>query len=132
MKYCDTNFFINAILGDKSITSFISRSVKGEFTICTSSITWDELVWALKKSYNYQLGIDSGRMFLNIPKLIHLNLNKEIINNAQNFIEFYKIRPKDAIHVATALANGITEIISDDSDFDKVKEIKRVSISEIR
>ena len=43
----------------------------------------------------------------------------------EEIIEKYNLKPRDAIHVASALTNNIKEIVSDDPDFDKVKEIKR-------
>ena len=45
---------------------------------------------------------------------------------AQKLIKFYNIKPRDALHAATALLQGSNEIISDDIDFDKIKEIKRL------
>jgi len=38
----------------------------------------------------------------------------------------YEIKPRDAIHAATALENGIEIIVSYDRDFDKLEEIKRL------
>ena len=41
-------------------------------------------------------------------------------------MEKYKIKPRDAIHAAIALENGIETIVSYDRDFDKLEEIKRL------
>ena len=38
----------------------------------------------------------------------------------------YEINPRDAIHLATALIFESSEIISSDTDFDNIKEIKRI------
>ena len=131
MKYCDTNLFVNAFSGDLKSAKILTSVVKGEMIICTSTITWDEYIWALNRKFkNYKLAIDGGHSFLAIPKINFIELNPRILKMAQEVIEKYNLHPKDAIHVATALYNGITEIISDDSDFDKVKEIKRVPISD--
>jgi len=37
----------------------------------------------------------------------------------------YNLHPRDSIHVASALNKKINVFISDDSDIDQVKEIKR-------
>jgi len=36
----------------------------------------------------------------------------------------------NAIHAATAILNGEREIITDDADFDKVKELRRISLAD--
>ena len=47
---------------------------------------------------------------------------------ALEFMEKYKLKPRDAFHVAIMENFGIKEIVSDDSDFDKVREIKRIKL----
>lgn len=39
---------------------------------------------------------------------------------------YQRISPRDAIHVATMEAAGIKQILSTDTDFDELKEVKRV------
>ena len=58
------------------------------------------------------------------------DLNAEIVVRAHLITEKYNIQPRDALHAATALCNGATEIISDDSDFDKIKELKRIHLKD--
>jgi predicted nucleic acid-binding protein len=41
-------------------------------------------------------------------------------------MEKYKIKPRDAIHVATALENKIADIVGYDRNFDEVEGIKRI------
>jgi len=45
-------------------------------------------------------------------------------------MEKYKIRPRDAIHVASMLENNISTIITEDPNFKKVKEIKILTFSD--
>jgi len=40
-------------------------------------------------------------------------------------MERYPLKPRDAIHAATALAEEASTILSDDADFDAVKELHR-------
>jgi len=45
-------------------------------------------------------------------------------------MEKYKIRSRDAIHVASMLENNISTIITEDPNFKKVKEIKILTFSD--
>ncbi len=38
------------------------------------------------------------------------------------------MKPRDSIHLACCMEGGIDEIISDDRDFDTVKDIKRLPL----
>ncbi|HEY3128917.1 MAG TPA: PIN domain-containing protein [Acidobacteriota bacterium] len=43
-------------------------------------------------------------------------------------VSLHHLKPRDAIHAASALSRGIREIVSEDSDFDAIKELQRKSI----
>jgi len=47
-----------------------------------------------------------------------------IILKAQELIERYRLKPRDALHISTAIASGETEVVSDDVELDVVGEIK--------
>ncbi len=72
-----------------------------------------------------------GKRFLGLPGLNFIKLDRKIIDKAQDLITNYSINPRDAIHAATAIINNISEIISDDSDFDVIKEIKRIPLEKV-
>lgn len=55
-----------------------------------------------------------------------LGVKKSTVFKAQEIMEKYKMKPRDAIHAATALENKITDIVSYDKDFDEVEGIKRI------
>ena len=40
-------------------------------------------------------------------------------------MEKYNLSPRDSIHVASALNKKAPIIVSDDEDFDQIKEVKR-------
>ncbi len=131
MNYLDSNVFIYALIGpsnDKKVISsknLISSVSKGEVKAITSFLTWDEVVYSIKKHFGLEFSLKEGKNLLNMPNLQFAEVDKNIIFLAQKIMEKYKIKPRDAIHIATALASNINEIISDDKDFDKIKEIKR-------
>lgn len=42
-------------------------------------------------------------------------------------LEEYGLKPRDAIHAAAALENGIGKILSFDEDFDAVPDLARIT-----
>jgi predicted nucleic acid-binding protein len=56
-------------------------------------------------------------------------MDKEIIHMAQKIFEKHDVGPRDSIHAASAISNGVGEIISDDPDFDKIKGVKRLGLA---
>ncbi len=132
MKYIDSNIFINAILYDDSKAKRCEKIIKdiimGKEIAYTSLLSWDEIVYIVKKYMGRELAIGEGKKFLKFPNLIFLGIEENIIFKAQELLSKYNIDPRDAIHAASALINEVKEIISDDQDFDKIKEIKRIKV----
>lgn len=135
-RYLDANIFIYPILYESKDLKYYEKLfldiINKKFLVITSLLTWDELVHSIWKKRGRDIAIIEGRKFLKMPNLIFIDVNKNIIAKAQELIENYNIRPRDAIHAATALLNDINEIISDDEDFDKIKEIKRIKPEEFK
>ncbi|MEK6856137.1 MAG: type II toxin-antitoxin system VapC family toxin [Nanoarchaeota archaeon] len=132
MIYLDTNIFVYASINNgaegEKCRKLLDKFVASNVEIATSVLTWDELVYSIWKKVSKENSIIQGGNFLKFPNLIFLQSNVQIINDAQKFVENYGLKPRDAIHVATALINKCESIVSDDSDFDKIKEIKRIKI----
>lgn len=132
MIYVDSNVFIYPVIYEeptvteaKKSKDFLLRIALGEIEAYTSSITWDEVTWTIRKLFGIDSSINEGKKFLSFPNLRLLGVKKSTILKAQELTEKYKIKPRDAIHAAVALENKITSIVSYDEDFDKVDEIKR-------
>jgi len=134
-KYLDTTAFTYAILYDDEkadrCKDLMKKVAKGFVLGFTSVITWDEVVYTVKKTLGKEIALEEGKKFLNFPNLRSIKLDKNILQRAQELIQEYSLDPRDAIHVATAILNDIKEIISDDSDFDSVEEIKRIKLEEV-
>ena len=58
--------------------------------------------------------------------LIILNFDHEVLETALALIETTKVRGRDAVHAATALAYGIETIASSDPAFDGIPGIRRL------
>lgn len=132
MIYLDTNIFLNPILATDSKSDkcleILSKIASGKIEGCTSILTWDEFLYVLQKKQGVKKSQENGKALLATPNLIFIEAGEETIKKAQNLVENYQLKPRDAIHAATAILNNCIEIASDDKDFDKIKELKRIKI----
>ena len=136
MAYIDANPFIYAAIelptDAKAVQSrdIFIKIASGKILASTSILTWDELVWVCRKSLPTNLAIKIGLSMISLPKLEIMEANKLTAVKASALMDQYGLKPRDAIHAATAILNGEREIITDDADFGKVKELKRISLAE--
>lgn len=137
MKYVDANVFVYPVIYDESKVKearlakrVLLRIAKGEIEACTASLTWDELVWVVRRFCGASMAEEEGRRFLRFPNLKILGVNG-VLEEAQRVLERYGLRPRDAIHVACALKNRVREIVSDDEELDKIKELKRIRLQDL-
>lgn len=138
MKYLDSNVFIYPVIAAEKTEkkaalakSVLIKLAEGSLRGYTATLTWDELVWSVRRFIDVKTAIIEGRKFLDFPNLKLLRVDESVIRSAQEIIQKYNIKPRDAIHVGCAIKNGIREMISDDEDFDKIKEIKRVVLEKV-
>ena len=135
MIYLDSNVFIYYVISDEKTEekSLLSKNIlikiaEGKLDAATSSVTWDELIWSVKKVVGVDIAKTEGKKFLEFPNLRILNVDASVINEAQKILEKYNLKPRDSMHAACAIKNNMTQIISDDPDFDKVKELERIGL----
>jgi hypothetical protein len=132
MKYLDANVFLYAILYDnakaRACKEILLKTAKGESEAATSLLSWDEIVFALSKLLGREIAVKEGERFLKLPNLKLLKVDEQVISKAQKMIEMYAVKPRDAIHAASAVVFGCDKFVTDDSDFDRIKEIKRESV----
>ncbi|MEK6868457.1 MAG: type II toxin-antitoxin system VapC family toxin [Nanoarchaeota archaeon] len=129
--YLDANIFIfpvisNDVRAQKSI-EILKKVILGELSAVTSTLTLDEVVWCLLKlTKDRDLAIKEGLKILRFDNLQIISVDQQIMHDSFQFMKKYaSLKPRDAIHLAAALRSNATEFVSDDSDFDVVKEIKR-------
>lgn len=126
-KYIDANVFIQGILRDDNKSKeVILKMAQKEFTGMTSVLSWDEIVFVVGKFLGKDIAKSEGSKFFRLPNLEFADAKKDIILKAQKMVEKYNLKPRDAIHSATAIHFNIKEIISEDTDFDKIDELKRI------
>ncbi|MHA1674094.1 MAG: hypothetical protein ACTSYI_10760, partial [Promethearchaeota archaeon] len=74
--YIDSNVFLNPILYDSDLNpeaqlakEFLQRVIQKEFKAITATLTWDEIVWVIRKSYDRDMANEKGKEFLIFPSL---------------------------------------------------------------
>lgn len=133
MIYLDSNVFIYYVISDEKTEekALLSKNIlvkvaEGKLDAATSSVTWDEVVWSVKKISGSDIAKIEGKKFLEFPNLKILNVDANVIIEAQKVLEKYNLKPRDSIHAACAIKNNMRQIITDDPDFDKVAGLERI------
>ncbi len=132
MIYLDSNVFIYSVLDlgghGKNARKLLKLSEDTGLQISTSSLTFDEVLWSLMKNISREDAIESCNYLLGLRNLKVLNIDKTVILECLNILKKTNLKPRDSIHAATMNIYKIKEIISEDEDFDVLKEIRRDSI----
>jgi predicted nucleic acid-binding protein len=58
-----------------------------------------------------------------------LPVEEEDFKPVEKYLLKYGLKPSDAIHLATMEKAGISNIVSEDREFDRVKGIKRIWVT---
>jgi len=127
--YFDSNVFILPALyeGDRSrkAADWLKKMVKGEIEACTSSLTLDEVVWIISREVGREKALKEGERILEFPNLRVFDVTSEDAFRMINYQKKYeKLKPRDAIHLSVATSNGVHTIVSDDDDFEEIKEVE--------
>jgi predicted nucleic acid-binding protein len=128
MIYIDSNVFIYATLNTEELgekaRSLLQKIQQGEEKAETSALTFDEVFWAIKK-LDFEAALEAAQALLNFPNLDIISVDRDLSLSALQLIKEYHLAPRDAIHAATAIATRTETVISTDTHFDKIKELKR-------
>jgi len=98
----------------KEAKELLKIAISNYEKFCINEVVWDEvLYWLFKKKVDLKT----------YSKLLHLFelklVNRNLINLWIDFIELYRLKPHDALILATCKYYGISHIVSLDEDFKK-------------
>ncbi|MFG1415792.1 MAG: type II toxin-antitoxin system VapC family toxin [Thermoplasmataceae archaeon] len=133
--YIDSNVFLYPVLYNNIKESETAREILAEIEgkniqAYTSTLTWDEVSYVVERIFGKTDSIEVGKRFLNFPFLRFIPVDDEIIRRSQVIREKYNLKPRDSIHLSCAIERNISKIITDDADFDGIKEITRIPIKQ--
>ncbi len=132
MFYLDANFFIFALFDTttkgRNARKIQKKIIEGEIRAVTSALTLDEIMWVLVKNRKEHLMEEVIKDIYAMPNLEIKEVSPLIPIEALSFIKKYSLTPRDAFHIAIMKELRVKRIISDDKDFDRVREIKRIKL----
>jgi len=90
----------------------------------------DELIYISKRKYNVPYGVTLNFIeSIVLPYVEILPLGLKEFERAAEILKSINIKPSDALHAAVMIINGISKMVSEDREFDKIKEIERIWLS---
>lgn len=133
MIYLDANVFVFANLNTQGVgdaaRSLLKDVQTGKVEAATSTLSFDELTWAVKKNRSPEDSVVAGEAFLNMPRLKLVEVDADLLAGALKVMREYSLDPRDSIHAASAMKEGASVIVSTDKHFEKVRELRRRDVS---
>ncbi len=132
--YLDSNVFILPALytGKKSDIArrILLSIVRGELKGVTSTLTIDEVVWAvLRKTKKRELAIGQGERLFRLANLLIVAVDPQSVLRALGLMRSNpNLKPRDAIHAGVCLNKGISKLYTDDPHFDAIPKLTRIPL----
>lgn len=132
MFYLDANVFIAAAL-DPSTKGEVAAKIlqdahQGKNRAATSAITFDEVFWIISKEKGREVAENVYESMLGTRNLQVIDLSREVLTESLKVLRETKLKPRDAIHVASARISGINEMVTEDADFDGITGLRCFNI----
>jgi len=130
--YADAGLFLVPVLqSDRvppavSAARFLEALARGTRKVSSSTLTWDEVVYVVRRLLGPEDSVAKGAELLAFPNLTWHRVDLAVLRRAADLYRSLPMRPRDAIHAATALEAGEREILSEDRVFDRVPGLLRV------
>jgi len=121
--------YLNAMVDDRRrlIEELFRRLLEEQ--LFTNMLVVDEVLYVSRKyRVSYETTLDFLKNMM-LPYAEVLPVEEEDFKPAEKYLLKYGLKPSDAIHLATMEKAGINNVVSEDREFDKVKEIKRIWVT---
>lgn len=116
-RYWDSCAFLGWLKGEedklRECQSVLEEAVSGKLQIVTSTLTLAEVLWMKKPAPPQRISKedrDLVRKAFEGDWLILWELDRGLAERAQDVVWDHDVQPKDAIHVATALAAEVSQL----------------------
>lgn len=125
--YFDTGVFVTPMLknhSDSVVSSCLDwqqRAAAGVIAVVTSALTWDEVVWVAGRrratAFDFAAAALAGQRIRALPRLTWVPVDGKILEVAQRLLAGAQLKPRDAIHAASALVHANGRMLTLDGDF---------------
>jgi len=130
--YLDSNIFISAALYDnlsgKNARQIIKDVRCGDIRASTSTLTFDEVYWIVKKEKGKEPALKIAKALLHMKNLDLIAVDREILYSSYDLLEETCLDPRDSIHLACALKSRSGLMLSEDSDFDDIEIMENMTM----
>src|SRR5438094_1189760 len=92
-----------------SAAPLLESVARGTRKVSTSTLTWDEVVYVVRRLLGVEDSIAKGAGLLVLPNLTWLRVDLAVLRRAADLYQSLQMRPRDAIHAAAALEAGDPE-----------------------
>lgn len=120
LRYSDSDEIFNYAVG------FLRESVKRKDRLFVNMIVIDEILWILTRKYKVPLNEVFELIDWLIPLLEVIPIDYMDYEAMKEAMVNHKLKPSDALHVASMRKAGIKHIVSEDEEFDKIPWVRRV------
>jgi len=126
--FLDSSFlvYLNTMTSDgrKSLDELFRNLLQEQLYI--NMLIVDEVLYiSRKQGLPYSVTLNFLRAII-LPYAEIAPIEEEDLKPAEKYLLNYSLKPSDAIHLATMEKVGASHIVTEDEDFDKVKEVKRI------
>ena len=130
--YADAGLFLLPVLYTERLPQvaaaarFLESLARGTRRVATATLTWDEVVYVVRRLLGPEDSIAKGQELVEFPNLTWLRVDLAVLRRASDLYRSLPIHPRDAIHAAAAFEAGEREILSEDRVFDRVAGLVRI------
>lgn len=132
--FLDTNVFLHAVGADLPVRDasrqILRRIAEGDLAATTNSEVVQEILFVLNRRGRKDQALDLARSaVLLFPDLLPVT-RSDLLTACELLERYPDLPPRDAIHAATMLNNGLGTILSEDTHFDDISEITRLALDQ--
>lgn len=122
-RYWDSDAFLGWLAEEEDkveeCRAVIRAAEEGKTILITSALTLTEVLWMRRRERIPAESAEKVQQFFQHEYIVVNDLDRRIAEDAQRLVWHHSIKPKDAVHVATALDAKVARMETFDGDLIK-------------